>query len=498
MDTERIKRNIGKMLDAGAPEQEIDAYISSEGVTMDQLNPGFGKRLDQELSSVPRQLGLTARHAVEAPFEMAGTVSNPIAATINKATGSNLMSAGDLGSWLADKLRLPSPETPRERLAGTGGKMMLSLGFQAGLASKAAQTAQGVGKGVAESLAANPAAQLTGAAGGGLAGEYTKETGGGPGAQFAAALTGSFLGAGSAMLAGKVADGLSTLTQALKGQKLNTVDVNLKINAVLSESGLTISDIPSAARAGLVKEMQEAIKMGRPVNPKVVQRLAEYGRVGAQPTRGTLTLDPAQITKEKNIAKFGAMSQDDNLAAMARMQRENELKLINNLNQLGAGAADDPIKAGEKIMTSLKAIDKPRSDTVDAAYQAVRDSSGRHANLDVPAFSKLANDALDEKMLGSALPKEAKALLNDVSSGKIPLTVNTMAQLDKRLSGIAYDTARSSKEGAKAVSKVRTALHETPIESTAGNTARGLYEKFGEKTLSGDREKSCYEGRARQ
>mgnify|MGYP000093063764 CR=1 FL=1 len=31
-DTDRIKRNIGKMIDAGAPRADIDAYLSSEGV----------------------------------------------------------------------------------------------------------------------------------------------------------------------------------------------------------------------------------------------------------------------------------------------------------------------------------------------------------------------------------------------------------------------------------------------------------------------------------
>lgn len=36
-DVDKIKRNIGRMIDAGAPESDIDAYLSSEGVTIDQL-----------------------------------------------------------------------------------------------------------------------------------------------------------------------------------------------------------------------------------------------------------------------------------------------------------------------------------------------------------------------------------------------------------------------------------------------------------------------------
>ena len=36
-DIQKIKRNIGKMIDQGAPESDIDEYIKSEGVTIDQL-----------------------------------------------------------------------------------------------------------------------------------------------------------------------------------------------------------------------------------------------------------------------------------------------------------------------------------------------------------------------------------------------------------------------------------------------------------------------------
>lgn len=44
MDAPRIKRNIGKMIDQGASEQEIDAYISGEGVTAEQLRAAPAQR----------------------------------------------------------------------------------------------------------------------------------------------------------------------------------------------------------------------------------------------------------------------------------------------------------------------------------------------------------------------------------------------------------------------------------------------------------------------
>lgn len=48
-EIERIKRNISKMIDMGAPEADIDAYLSSEGVTVDQLRgaPSFDMSMDK-------------------------------------------------------------------------------------------------------------------------------------------------------------------------------------------------------------------------------------------------------------------------------------------------------------------------------------------------------------------------------------------------------------------------------------------------------------------
>lgn len=37
-DIDKVKRNIARMIDANAPETDIDAYLASEGVTIDQLN----------------------------------------------------------------------------------------------------------------------------------------------------------------------------------------------------------------------------------------------------------------------------------------------------------------------------------------------------------------------------------------------------------------------------------------------------------------------------
>ena len=36
-DLGRIKRNVAKMLDQGAPEEDVDSYIAGEGTTVDAV-----------------------------------------------------------------------------------------------------------------------------------------------------------------------------------------------------------------------------------------------------------------------------------------------------------------------------------------------------------------------------------------------------------------------------------------------------------------------------
>ena len=68
--------------------------------------------------------------------------------------------------------------------------------------------------------------------------------------------------------------------------------------------------------------------------------------------------------------------------------------------------------------------------------------------------------------------------MNNVSSGKVPLNVNTMTQIDKTLSGIASDAYRSgNKQAGLAVKQVITALRNTPVKTDSGAKAIAMYEK---------------------
>lgn len=58
MMTERIKRNIAKMIDQGAPETDIDAYLKTENVTAESLRSGSGVPAEQVNAPVEQQVGI--------------------------------------------------------------------------------------------------------------------------------------------------------------------------------------------------------------------------------------------------------------------------------------------------------------------------------------------------------------------------------------------------------------------------------------------------------
>lgn len=54
-DISRIKRNIKKMIDAGAPEEDIDSYLSTENVSIEDLKSGSSKSsVTQEQEEIPK------------------------------------------------------------------------------------------------------------------------------------------------------------------------------------------------------------------------------------------------------------------------------------------------------------------------------------------------------------------------------------------------------------------------------------------------------------
>lgn len=110
-------------------------------------------------SQISRQLGLTARSAIQGIAGLPNLIADPFARLAGVTPPSQAL------RQTLTNLGLPEPETRIERIAGAGAEAMAGAGSQIGLARQAAQQLTSpVSRNVAEQLAQAPGTQLTAAA----------------------------------------------------------------------------------------------------------------------------------------------------------------------------------------------------------------------------------------------------------------------------------------------------------------------------------------------
>jgi hypothetical protein len=147
------------------PKRDIAAEIKNDPITRGAMEAADPK--NRPLSyEILRQIGLTGRAGL---------------------TGTG-------GEVIANKLGLPQPENFAERIAQSASSTMAGTAGIAGGAKALSEVARGISKPILEMFSANLPAQLTGAAGSGLAMESAKEAGVNPLGQFGAGLAGGFAG----------------------------------------------------------------------------------------------------------------------------------------------------------------------------------------------------------------------------------------------------------------------------------------------------------------
>jgi hypothetical protein len=239
------------------------------------------------------------------------------------------------------------------------------------------------------------------------------------------------------------------------------------LKAQMLKEGIDVDNLSPEAMAQLQAQAAEALNRGKQLDMAAALRTMEFEKLGIQPTLGQITRNPVQFARERNLR--GIEGVGDPL--QARFSEQN--RKLAELLQRRAEGAKTPYEAGTQGIAKLSEIDNALKARINNLYQSARDSAGRYASVDVAKFSRAANDALDKGQQGRFLPEEVRGLLNDISSGKVPLNVNTLTQIDSVLS----DAQRSSKPaGAKAIGVIRTALNDAPIEGEAGVAAKAAFD----------------------
>lgn len=456
-------------------EYSLDEVMQQNGkktYTLDEVVPKaksnvVGSGIVDSMMQVPRQLGLATRYGAEGLADTAGIFSDPLAVASNRLLGTKFSTARDATANLLDSVGLPKPETAQERVVGDASRLLAGTGGFMKAGSLIADGTTGALSAGMRNLASNPGMQAASSLGGGYAGGTARENGEGAIGQLGATVAG---GLAAPLLAQPLISGVQSIANSVKNI-LNPDDVNLKVENVIRQAQLDPSLVPSGVMTDIKSRVKSAIQNNQPLSPDAVRRLADYQSVGAKPLRSNLTLDPFDVTREKNLAKLAVNSAGG--SEIATIQNSNNKSLIDGLNSLGANTSDDMYSAGNKIISTLGDRDARVKNVIGSLYQNARDTNGRSALLDPSYFTNTASNMLDDALLGSKLPADVRNLLNKTAQGEMPLTVDVAEQLKTRIG----DLQRASIDGSerKALGMVRQALETTPLLEAEGKQAQDAF-----------------------
>lgn len=428
----------------GASEAEVMAYAQAQfAQQVPRIEKPAAIKAGETMQSIPRQLGLTARYALEGPAQFLQIGTEPIRNILSGLGMGNSKPLSAVASDLADRFGLPTPEGADERVVGDAARLVAGAGG-AGFAGKLAQGAGGMTAKIGELFAANPAQQMAAAAGAGLSGGAVREAGGGPWSQAGASLLGGVaapLGLSAATSAGRSAvNSGRSLLDSVRPIPQQTQQVDQQIALTLRQHGIDWSLVPERVKQPMRAEVAAALRTGEDLNPDALRRLLDFTRTGTTPTRGMLTQDPVQITREMNLAKTGANSTDLGLQRLPQLQSQNDQRLLSVLDDAGARGAPDNFAAGERGVGAIENWIRGRKSNINDLYSAARDTQGRSVSLDGAAFTQRANEDLAQQLAGK-LPPQVEKAMNDIATGKTPLTVEYAEQLKTMLGNLQRSTS---------------------------------------------------------
>lgn len=453
-------------IDQTEEEKRKKAVIDERLVNWKPVDPAISAGKD--LNSIPRQIGLTARYGLEGVANTAQLLTEPLRYLTDKFIpdrvdgGVKSTPLGVQATKFADWVGLPSPQTPTERVVGDASRLVAGTGlFSApsivANAPKIPAAIKTAAQTIAETpfataLSDAPAQQLFSAAGAGLAGGASREAGGSPFQQGVAATVGG-LGGGFGV------SGVEAAANKVKSFLVPPKQMDEKISILLSQSGVDYSHIPKNIQSQMRQDLASAFKTGEDLSPDAVRRLLDFRLTGATPTRGMLTLDPVQITKEKNLAKIAANSADGEIQGLPLLFNQNNSTVIRNLNNLGGASEATPLNAGSVVVGSVNGRNNALTQAEQSAWDAAKASPGYKQPI-YPDGLNAINQALVESALMGFMPKQITDYMAAFQTGQQPFTPQHYKNLRSLLSA---ELSKGGNEAAAARTAIN-ALDSTPIK----------------------------------
>ena len=454
--------NADKAGDVEAAKQLADAIYSAKGV---QGAKPQSVQAGGVLNDFGRQLGLTARYGMEGLANTAQMVTEPLRYATDRITGNvgKTKPLGEMATDAADWMGLPKPQGANERVIGDATRLLAGTGGILGAGSAVLNVPGLVGKSGA-ALTQAPVSQLFSAAGSGLAGGASREAGGSTTQQVASSVIGGLAGFGAA---GGV-NALATKATQLKNTMMSPLQMDGKISGILQRAGVDYSKVPERIRQAMRAELADALKANQELDPAAVARLLDFKANKLTPTRGMVSLDPVQITREQNLAKMAANSSDDQLHGLPRIQNQNNSQLITSMNEVGANSGNVDA-AGDLVTSSVLGRQAGLRNAEQAAWTEAKGSPGYTQPISSKVISDINTALGDEGMMPFMNPTISR-YMEAFQTGQ-PFTPQAYRNLQSML---AREVSKGGNEGA-AAGLARRILEQSDLQPAGfANTGNSL------------------------
>ena len=446
----------------GATDEEIIAYAKKNYTV--QAQPAQAEppkpasvSAGKTLMDIPRQVGLTARYALEGAPQVVDLLSTPIRMASN-AAGLPMGTLSDTGKKVADWVGLPSPQTADERVVGDATRMVAGAVPLAKGADLLARGTTGLAKAVAGKFAEGPVTQITSAAGSGAAGSAVKEAGGGEWQQLAA----SVLGGLTAPLGASAVEGMANAMRKIAASKLiDGTQIDGVLRLELGKAGVNWDDLGAQVKLQLRNDAKGVIYSGQPLNQDGLRRLADFRSIGATPQLGDVTQNPRILTQQRNLSKQLANSnQMPGVASLPDIDNANAQRVIGTVEGLAKSPADS-YATGSGIINSVLSKDASMQAAERALYGQARAMSGGDIPLRSGDLTANIYKALDADLKTPFLPDSIKSVLDKITKGEMPLDVRTLDVLKTTIA----TAQRSTQDGnvKQALSIIRDQIDNTPL-----------------------------------
>lgn len=282
------------------------------------------------------------------------------------------------------------------------------------------------------------------------------------------AAIGAATGAASPFVSDALAKGFSKIAAKFRGfdPKQGAEELSVKF----SQRGIDFNRLSKEMQNSLMKDVETSIKSGGNLDIDALARKADFDSLNIKPTLGQLTREPGQFQFEQNTR--GIAGSGDELASRFNEQNTGLVDAINSVKG-NVGGSIDKYGANVKVQEALRKTNNQRESVKRALYEKVKESSGRNIELSPYEFTQnLAND-IDYNFANKFLPKEFKSVLNDISTGKLPFTLNHAVQL-RQWANDAYSPSGGATNKALGILKKHLDNSMENAASAANNGANAV------------------------